>query len=111
MPPDTYAKVFKPHGTVYLNTVGYGLGALYGRTIKRVLKGVWTEELGLAQAMWFFDVKEFGPLMVECDTQGQSLFDGENDAVNRKLLSLYEGVEKPILRRLGEETSPGKEMM
>ncbi|HWN93109.1 MAG TPA: fumarate hydratase C-terminal domain-containing protein, partial [Verrucomicrobiae bacterium] len=36
-----YREWFVPHGAVYLTTVGYGLGAMYGRTIKRMLDVHW----------------------------------------------------------------------
>lgn len=111
MPPETYSQVFQPNSTVYLNTIGYGLGAIYGRAVRTVRHAVWVKELGLAQAMWFFDVEHFGPLMVECDVNGNSLLEAQNQTVNDNLLPLYEGLDKPILRRLGEETDPEREMM
>ena len=43
-----YREWFVPHGAVYLTTVGYGLGAMYGRCIKRVLDVHWLKELGIA---------------------------------------------------------------
>ena len=50
-----YCEVFAPRGAVYLTTVGYGTGALLGRGVKSVRDVLWLDELGLAQAMWFFD--------------------------------------------------------
>lgn len=111
MPAETYEKVFRRHGTVYLNTVGYGLGAIYGSGIVRVKQVVWKEKLGLAQAMWFLEVRNFGPLIVESDVQGNSMLERENRIVNRKLLALYEGLNQPILKRLGEKTRPDSEMI
>ncbi len=111
MPPDIYKNIFKPNGTIYLNTVGYGLGAIYGSGIKRVQNVLWKEELGLAQAMWFFEVERFGPFIVESDTKGRSLFEEENNYINRKLMSLYNGLPEPIMKRLGERTSPDMEMV
>lgn len=111
MPRETYQSVFKPKGMVYFNTIGYGLGAIYGSGIKRVRKVVWKKELGLAQAMWFFDVERFGPFLVEYDTEGNSLFEADNVKINRKLEVLYEGLKMPILKRLGEKNSPKEEML
>lgn len=111
MPPETCRNVFKRHGTIYLNTVGYGLGAIYGGGIVRVKQVVWKERLGLAQAMWFLEVSNFGPLLVECDVRGASMLERENRVVNRKLLALYEGLDEPILKRLGERTRPDNEMI
>src|SRR5437016_4865890 len=41
-----YREWFVPHGAVYLTTVGYGMGAAYGRCIKRVVDVHWLAELG-----------------------------------------------------------------
>jgi L(+)-tartrate dehydratase beta subunit len=111
MAPEVYAGSFAPAGALYLTTVGYGLGAIYGRAVKRVRDVFWKEELGLAQAMWVLDVERFGPLLVECDAQGRSLFAAENALVNPVLESAYRGLPGPILRRLGEETDPRCEMV
>ena len=61
MPADDYKRVLAPGGAIYLTTVGYGTGALLGRGIKRVREVHWLDELGIAQAMWLFDVENFGP--------------------------------------------------
>src|SRR2546422_9689911 len=36
-----YREWFVPDGGIYLNTVGYGVGAAYGRGIKRVVVAHW----------------------------------------------------------------------
>ena len=56
-----YRDKLVPNGAIYLTTVGYGTGALLGRTIKKVVAAHWLEELGIAQAMWVFEVEKFGP--------------------------------------------------
>ena len=56
-----YKSVFVPNGAVYLTTVGYGTGALLGRGISAVREVHWLEELGIAQAMWVFEVKNSVP--------------------------------------------------
>ena len=97
-----YREVFVPNGAVYLTTVGYGTGALLGRGIKRVLGAHWIEELGLAQALWVFEVENFGPFLVESDRAGNSLFERNNRAVNSGIGALYEGLGQPSLSRFGE---------
>ena len=69
MTSETYRKYFVPNDAIYLTTVGYGTGALLGRGIKKVAGVYWREELGLAQAIWVLDVENFGPFLVESDTQ------------------------------------------
>jgi len=112
MPPETYREVFAPHNAVYLTTVGYGLGATYGAAIKDVVNVVWKEELGLAQAMWFIKVERFGPLVVESDTAGNSLFAEENEKVDEVLTERYRAYQQaPVLKRLGEVVSPCHEII
>ena len=51
---------------------------MLGRGIRKVAGVYWVEELGLTQAVWALDVEKFGPLQVESDYQGDSLFEREN---------------------------------
>ena len=73
MPVDDYRQVLAPRGAVYLTTVGYGTGALLGRGVQGVEAVHWIDELGIAQAMWLFRVKDFGPFLVDSNLHGQSL--------------------------------------
>ncbi len=111
MQEEIYQSAFRPHGAVYLTTVGYGIGAMYGRGIKRVKDVYWKDELGLAQAMWVLEVEKFGPFLVECDVEGRSLFSQANEEVNETFQPLYEGLPQPALKRLGEVSSPTEEML
>ena len=97
-----YRSVFVPRGAVYLTTVGYGTGALLGRGIKRVRAAHWVKELGIAQAMWVLEVENFGPLLVESDHEGNSLFEQNNRALGERIEQLYDGLGKPSLARYGE---------
>ena len=102
MPEADYKSVFVPAGAVYLVTVGYGTGALLGRGIKRVRAVHWLEELGIAQALWVFEVENFGPLLVESDAAGNSLFEIHNRKLAARIEGLYEGLKPPALHRYGE---------
>ena len=106
-----YKKHFVPAGAVYLTTVGYGLGATYGRTIRKVLNAYWLEELGVAQAVWVLEVEKMGPFIVESDSEGNSLFELCNEKVNENLKSLYEKFPQPVLRRFGEEVDREHEVI
>ncbi|MEC9367121.1 MAG: fumarate hydratase C-terminal domain-containing protein [Pseudomonadota bacterium] len=97
-----YNDLFVPAGAVYLTTVGYGTGALLGRGIKGVEAVNWLDELGIAQAMWILRVENFGPLLVESDIKGNSLFERNNAEVNKRVEGLYEGLRPPALSRYGE---------
>ena len=97
-----YRDMLVPAGAVYLTTVGYGTGALLGRGIKGVRDVHWIEELGNAQAMWVFEVENFGPFIVESDLAGNSLFEQQGALVNANLERLYAGLKPPALARYGE---------
>ena len=97
-----YREMFVPAGAIYLTTVGYGTGALLGRGIKGVKAVYWAEELGNAQAMWVFEVENFGPFLVESDLEGNSLFEQQGKLINANLEVLYDGLKAPALSRFGE---------
>ena len=97
-----YKNILVPAGAVYLTTVGYGTGALLGRGIKGVKAVHWLEELGNAQAMWIFEVENFGPFLVESDLEGNSLFEQQGKLINANLEQLYQGLKAPALSRYGE---------
>src|ERR671923_1549279 len=111
MQEEVYQTAFRRHGAIYLTTVGYGLGAIYGQGIRRVKDVLWKDELGLAQAVWVLEVENLGPFLVECDVQGRSLFGLANAEVNETFEKLYEGLPQPALRRLGEVILPTEEVL
>jgi L(+)-tartrate dehydratase beta subunit len=106
-----YREWFVPHGAVYLTTVGYGLGAMYGRTIKRVLDVHWLKELGIAQALWVLEVDRIGPFLVEGDAAGRSLFALANHEVNLRIDEVYKTLPPPALSRFGEVLSRKDEVV
>ncbi len=106
-----YKELFVPAGAVYLTTVGYGTGALLGRGIKAVKQVEWYQELGNAQAMWVFEVENFGPFIVDSDLQGRSLFEEQGLKINEKLQKLYQGLKPPALSRYGETDDRNNELI
>ncbi len=106
-----YKEHFVPNGAVYLTTVGYGTGALLGRGVKRVRDVFWLEEMGIAQALWVFEVERFGPFLVESDLQGNGLFEREGRLINARTEHLFDGLRQPALRRYGETTSRQDEVI
>jgi L(+)-tartrate dehydratase beta subunit len=102
MSANDYKEQFVPAGAIYLTTVGYGTGALLGRGIKRVRDVFWLAELGIAQAMWVFEVENFGPFLVDSDLQGNSLFEQHTRQINEGLAKVYAGLKPPALGRFGE---------
>jgi L(+)-tartrate dehydratase beta subunit len=106
-----YREWFVPHGAVYLTTVGYGLGAAYGRCIRRVLDVHWLRELGIAQALWVLEVERLGPFLVEGDRAGRSLFALANREIDRRLGEVYAGLPPYTLGRFGETTARTDEVV
>lgn len=111
MKSEDYKHYFVPNGAIYLTTVGYGTGALLGRGIKHVRDLYWRDELGLAQAMWVFEVENFGPFIVESDMNGDSLFDRENAKISAGLAKAYEGTSPAVLKRFGETDDRSDELI
>ncbi len=106
-----YREWFVPHGAVYLTTVGYGMGAAYGRCIKRVVDVHWLQELGIAQALWVLEVEALGPFLVEGDREGRSLFALANREINLRLSEVYRDLPPFAMARFGETTSRTDEIV
>lgn len=111
MSKQDYESVFAPRGAIYLTTVGYGTGALLGRGVKGVRDVFWIDDLGIAQAMWLFEVEKFGPFIVDSDLSGNSLFAEQGEQVNANIESLYDGLRQPTLHRYGETDDRTDELM
>ena len=106
-----YREWFVPAGAVYLTTVGYGLGATYGRAIRRVIDVHWLRELGIAQALWVLEIDRLGPFLVEGDREGRSLFALANREINVRLAEVYRELPPPALSRFGETLSREDEVV
>src|SRR5438876_43017 len=106
-----YREWFVPHGAIYLTTVGYGMGAAYGRCIKRVVDVHWLAELGIAQALWVLEVERLGPFLVEGDREGKSLFAVANREINLRLEEVYRGLPPYAMGRFGETTARTDEII
>jgi L(+)-tartrate dehydratase beta subunit len=110
MPEEVYKELGDQFGVVFLSTMGYGLGAIYGRAVKRVRAVHWKDELGISEALWVLECEELGPLLVEGDTQGNCFFAQHASEIDGPLMAAYEGLPAPLLSRLGEESDPTREL-
>lgn len=72
-------------GGVYLAMVG-GAAALATRQIETI-EGVWWEDL-MPECFWKFRVKDFGPLIVAIDAQGNSLYKTIRDRAADRIRAL-----------------------
>lgn len=62
----------KENNAVYLAAVG-GCAALYVKSISKVKDVKWID-LGVPEAIWELEVKDFGPLVVAMDSKGKNLY-------------------------------------
>lgn len=76
---DETAKALKENDAVYLAAVG-GCAALYVKSILKV-NGVNWIDLGVPEAIWELEVKDFGPLIVAMDSHENNLY----EEVKRKI--------------------------
>ncbi|MEM4156551.1 MAG: FumA C-terminus/TtdB family hydratase beta subunit [Archaeoglobaceae archaeon] len=68
---------------VYLAFTG-GAGAFAASKIKKI-KGVFWEDLGMAEAVWVFEVENFGPCVVAIDSKGNNLYEQVEREVKARL--------------------------
>ncbi len=86
------AEACKKYGAVYAVFTG-GAAVLAAQAIKRVVDVYWLDELGMAEAMWVFEVEEFGPLVVTIDSTGRNFYE-------ERFQEARERLEKEILPQL-----------
>ena len=89
------AEAMKKHKAVYAVFTG-GAGALAADRIKRVVDVYWLDKLGIPEAVWVFEVENFGPLIVTIDSTGKNYYE-------ERLKKVRENAEKVI-----EELLSGK---
>lgn len=84
----------KKHGAVYTAFTG-GAAVLAANAVKKVKGGEWLD-LGTPEALWIFEVKDFGPLIVGIDSHGNNLFKEITDEAEKNRAKAYEiiGVTK-----------------
>lgn len=66
-------KALQKYTCVYTSYTG-GAGALAADKVKKVPGVYWLEELGMPEAVWIFDVEDFGPLVVAMDSHGNTVY-------------------------------------
>lgn len=83
-------KACQKFGAVYCAFTG-GAALIAKKGIKRV-KGVEWSDLGMAEAMWIFEVEKFGPVVVTIDSKGNSLHEQVARDVRRNVQHIYERI-------------------
>ncbi len=87
------AEAMKKHVAAYAIFTG-GAGVLAAKAIKRVVDVHWLD-LGMAEAMWVFEVEDFGPLTVMIDPTGRNSYDEMREEVRRKVADILKAIEWP----------------
>jgi fumarate hydratase subunit beta len=76
------------HGAVYGAFTG-GAAILAARAIKKV-RGVEWLDLGTPEALWIFEVEDFGPLAVAIDSHGNNIFMDVQKSVEENKQKIYQ---------------------
>jgi len=79
---DKTKKALQKYTCVYTLYTG-GAGALAADKIQEVKEVYWLKELGMAEAVWVFKVKDFGPLVVAIDSHGKSIYEQVKNKIRR----------------------------
>jgi fumarate hydratase subunit beta len=87
------AEAMKKHVAAYAIFTG-GAGVLAAKAIKRVIDVHWLD-LGMAEAMWVFEVEDFGPLTVMIDPTGRNYYDEMREEARRKVAEILKTIEWP----------------
>jgi len=66
-------KALEKYDAVYLAYTG-GAGALAADKVEEVPDVFWLDELSMPEAVWIFKIKEYGPLVVAMDSNGESIY-------------------------------------
>ncbi|WP_456471621.1 FumA C-terminus/TtdB family hydratase beta subunit [Methanocaldococcus sp.] len=76
-------KTFNEYNVSYLAAPG-GCAALLAKCIKKV-RNVYFLELGMPEAVWELEVKDFGPLVVTMDSNFNSIYKEVNEHAKKRL--------------------------
>jgi len=77
------------YGAVYGAFTG-GAGVLAAKAVKNVKTVEWLQDLGMPEALWVFEVEEFGPLTVAIDSHGNNLFEEVKKKAEESRIKIYE---------------------
>ncbi|KAA0007467.1 MAG: fumarate hydratase C-terminal domain-containing protein [Thermoplasmata archaeon] len=66
------AEACKKYKVIYCAFTG-GASVVAAEAIEKVENVFWLQELGMPEALWVFKVKDFGPLVVTIDAEGNNL--------------------------------------
>jgi len=82
-------EAMQKYGAVYGAFTG-GAGVLAAKAVKNVKAVEWLQDLGMPEALWVFEVEEFGPLTVAIDSHGNNLFEEVKKKAEETRMKIYE---------------------
>lgn len=85
------AQACKEYGAVYAYFTG-GAAVLAANAIKRIVRVEWLD-LGIPEALWVFEVEDFGPLLITIDSEGRNLTEEVVEQARKK--------RDEVLKKLG----------
>ena len=106
-----YREWFVPHGAVYLTTVGYGMGAAYGRCITRVREVHWLARARHRPGALGARGRPPRPVPGRGRRRGRSLFALANREINLRIAEVYKTLPPAALARFGEILSRTDEVV
>jgi fumarate hydratase subunit beta len=77
------------YGAVYGAFTG-GAGVLAAKCIKNVKTVEWLSDLGMPEALWIFEVEDFGPLTIAIDSHGNNLYEEVSKKAEESRKKIYE---------------------
>jgi len=77
------------YGAVYGAFTG-GAGVLAAKAVKNVKTVEWLQDLGMPEALWVFEVEEFGPLTIAIDSHGNNVFEDVKKKAEESRIKIYE---------------------
>lgn len=80
-------EAMKKYGAVYGAFTG-GAAVLAAKTIKNVRTVEWYD-LGVPEALWVFEVEDFGPLAISIDSHGNNVFEDVKKQVEENKQKIY----------------------
>jgi len=82
-------EAMQKYGAVYGAFTG-GAGVVAAKAVKNVKTVEWLQDLGMPEALWVFEVEEFGPLTVAIDSHGNNLFEEVKKRAEESRIKIYE---------------------
>lgn len=83
------AKACREYGAIHCAFPG-GCAVVAAQAVEKIEEVEWMD-LGMPEALWVFRVKEFGPMVVSIDTEGNNLFEKNKELYNERLQQVLSG--------------------